>query len=191
MFESHITVNGIEEELFVLNCIKIGVKPILIERDSGSDFKSQMMTGRFHFTDDMAVAKHEMEVIASQFSFVLRKKLEWIVGKSKAFPEHLYQEFHAKFLMPSHKWPSFVSQVFELGGHTSYNGNKQFDNDGNLYYFATTRDRSLMRKIVKTLSSQYKLVNTIMECVVFDTNPEVDVHWPKCSGCGIKSVDLE
>lgn len=191
MYESHVTVDDIEEEDFLTICKRIDVKPILIEMDSGAGFLPQMMTGKFHKTDDVNVAKREMDFIASQFSSVIRKKLELIVGKRTELPEHLYLEFHSKFEIPNNRIYHFLLTVAELGGHTSVNSLKLKSESGNSYHFATSRDRQTMRKMITELTGQFNLVNTIMECVIYDDNPELDLNWQGCHDCLIKAVSLE
>lgn len=191
MFESHITVDKFEEEDFVAKCKEIGVKPILIKMDSGADFQPQMMTGCFHHTDDVNVAKREMEVIASQFSFIIRKKLELIIGKKTTeLPEHLYLEFHSKFEVPRSRIYHFLLETIENGGHASKNDFKLSSDEDKVFCFATARDKKVMKKLITKLSHQYKLINTIMECVVLDSNPQLDIHWHGCNDCAIKTIDL-
>lgn len=187
-YESHVTVSGMEAEEFADICKKIGVKPILIEMDSGAGYLPQMMTGKFHRCNRRQ-AQAEMEDIASHFSNVVRKKLEFIVGKRTALPEHLYLEFHAKFEMAVEQLQGFVDTVHALGGHTSQNVLKTAEHN-KVFHFVTTRDKEHMRSLVAALA-EYKLMNTIMECVVFDDNPKIDVNWFGCHGCLVKAVDLD
>ena len=50
----------------------------------------------------------------------------------------------------------------------------------------TTRDPDLHNKISEVLGKSYKIVNTIRECVVYDSNPSLDKHI-KCFECQIKN----
>lgn len=188
IFESHVTVDCSEDE-FKKICERLGVRPLIIEMDTGSDYKTQMMTRKFHKGSEQD-AKREMDFIASQFSSVVRRKLEMIIGKETTIPDHLYQEFHAKFEVPLDKVYHFLLQVSELGGHSSRNSLKLDAGSGLVYHFATARDLDHMRRIVFELKHQYNLVSTIRECVVFDDNQGMDSNW-SCSECLIKNVNIE
>ncbi len=187
MFESHITVEDIDINEFQQICKEIKVKPILIEMDSGSNFKPQMMTRKFHRTNSSKVAEEEMNCIASNFRFVTRRKLEFII-KDKAVP-CLYYEFHAKFEIPKNRLYHFVAMVAELDGHTSRNSLKIEASPDSVYHFVTTRNEIQMQKLIKELKHQFKHLGTIRECVVFDDNPSMDVNW-QCADCFLKNVDL-
>lgn len=187
LYESHITVDGLDEDQFVKICKSLSIKPVLIDRDTGSGVK-QMMTAKFHRGSE-AQAVQEMNSLAQHFPNILRLKLETIVPPSQHAPDdHLYLEFHSKFIVPEYELDSFVDWVESMGGHTSKNSLKYEAAEGMAYYFATTRDEATMRAIIR--NSPYELVNTLRECVLLDTNPDIDRYWCACGGCGIKQIQL-
>lgn len=171
MFESHVTVADLDRDQFISVCRMIGVKPVLIEADSGSNFLPQMMTAKFHKTD-LATAKSEMEAIASHFSKVVRQKLEYLGKEDLPF---LYREFHAKFEVPVLDLKEFTDTVRKLGGHSSQNRLKSQGESG-VYCFATTREEQALQTLIQNLE-KYTLVNVIREQVVYDSNPEIDIGW--------------
>lgn len=186
MFESHVTVTGIKAPEFVRTCKELQVKPVLIEMDTGSGI-SQMMTARFH-KGNFEQTKAEVDAIAARFKTV-RRKIEVILGPKQPFPKHLYLEFHSKYLVPRAQLDKFISLVEDNEGHTSRNSFKMEPSLGNFYHFVTTRDEAKMRHL-HTILRDFRLINTIRECVVFDDNPSVDKHWNECGDCGIKQVTL-
>lgn len=187
MFESHITVIGIEDAEFVSLCRQIGVKPIIIDRDTGSLNRRQMMTAKFHFTNDQKKALAEMHNISANFC-VVRHKLEYIVkwGKEK-LPDHKYLEFHTKYELQPDQIDEFIKRVSDLGGHSSCNVLKQ----DQCYYFMTARTRESWKKLIDGLKD-YNRINTIMECVVYDDSPDIDSGWSSCGiCCNIKAPSSE
>jgi hypothetical protein len=187
LYESHVTVEHVTEDNFLEICKALSTKPVLVERDTGSG-QRQMMTAKFHRCSQEQ-AMEEMRDLASNFTFVSRMKLEVIVGPSKKPPEpHLYLEFHSKFILPENELGIFEDRVETLGGHTSRNSFKLQASPGHVFHFATARDEVTMRKIVK--AAGYELVNTLRECVLYDTNPEIDRFWGGCGGCQIKQFQL-
>ena len=176
MYESHITVNGLDDDEFKYVCSRIGVRPVIIEDDTGSGIR-QMMTARFHKTNDQRQALNEMEAIASEFKTVVRRKLEKIIGKKDSIPDHLYLEFHLKYEVED--TDQFVADVTSAGGHASRNVVKQSQ-------FATARSVETYLRL-KDVLSKYRRVNGIMECVVFDDNPAIDIGWCGCE-CGFKEI---
>jgi len=183
MYESHITVTGMEDGEFVALCRKLNVKPVVIEDDTGSAGLRQMMTAKFHFTDDLERAMAEMETIAANFCTVLRRKLEYIVKRGKdPLPEHKYLEFHTKYELDHDQVESFVTKVASLGGHTSRNVLKHPSKPSHCYHFATARSRETWQAMLGSLL-EYQRVNTIMECVVYDDAPDIDSAWAPCDAC--------
>lgn len=189
MYESHVTVTGMDDGEFVSLCRNLGVKPVIIEEDTGSDGLRQMMTAKFHFTDDLDRAMAEMKSIASNFCTVRRCKLEYIVGSSKTpLPEHKYLEFHTKYELEDYEVEPFLKVISSLGGHTSRNVLKHPTHPNRHYYFATSRDRLVWKRMLAALSD-YSRVNSIMECVVYDDAPEIDCVWAHCGTCcGLKAI---
>ncbi len=186
MFESHITVSHIDDEHFKRACSKLGVKPVIIENDTGSH-QRQLMTAKFHHTTDQLAALAEMYELADQLalvSYVKRRKLELILGKRYEFPlpKHLYLEFHLKYEVDPECLEEFREAVKALGGHTATNVAKD-----SKYQFASTRTQLGYFKLLKGLSA-YKRVSVIRECVVFDDNQTLDSGWCGCE-CGIKVVN--
>lgn len=186
MYESHVTVSGLSCEEFREICRQIKVKAVVIEGDTGSDSKQQMMTSWFHKDYDTAIG--EMQFVACVFGeHVVRCKIELVMGKRTALPrEYLYREFHLKYQVSQEDDEEFVSTVLGCGGHTSTNARKPG------FRFATARTPEVMTRLTSGLSA-YKFVGAIMECVVYDTNPEMDPHWGVCNDCLIKATsdDLE
>ncbi len=187
IYESHITVD-VDSIEFQLLCKKINVKPIIIEMDTGSNHKIQLMTRKFHYTDDWQVAKHEMDFIASHFSKVIRRKLEFIVGKHTTLPTHLYQEFHAKFELKFEDLNNFIKIVTNFDGHSSRNSLRSLSDD-NIYHFATSRNLVHFKNMLKGLS-QYRLISSIRECVIYDDNPGMDTAW-SCQSCFMKNYEID
>lgn len=193
-YESHVTVEGMNPQRFQRICKEIGVKPVMIEQDTGSGV-DQMMTAKFHPGVDLNCAMSAMNEITRHFlPYVCRRKLEVIVGKRTHVKNYLYLEFHSKFLLRRGSLHDFVRIVRDLGGHTSRNSLKHEAGSDKIYHFVTTRDLSLMEKIVKRLSAgpeRYAYMGIIRECVVFDDNPTIDRHWAHdCGACRIKEFDL-
>ena len=179
MYESHITINGLEDEDFKTICKRLGVRPVIIENDTGSNTR-QLMTARFHKTNSQQQATQEMEAIASNFKNVVRRKLEKIIGKTDTIPDHLYLEFHLKYEVKESQLDQFVKTVIKAGGHTSKNVVKQSQ-------FATARNKETYFRLKNDLRN-YRKINGIMECVVFDDNPNIDVGWHGCAGCMFKNI---
>lgn len=175
MYESHITVNNFTDEEFKLHCKELGVKPVIIEDDTGSNTR-QTMTARFHRTG-LPEALFEMNEIANYFGDnVIRRKLEKIISKNSEIPPHLYLEFHLKFETSDEK---FASMVEAVGGHSSRNIAKN-----RKYQFATVRTLEGYERLKRL---NYHLVGTIRECVVYDDNPGIDSGWCGCE-CGLKMI---
>lgn len=149
MFESHITVQNIPKEDFIVICEKYKLKPILIENDSGSGFTQQMMTSKFHKTANMAEALNEMFSLSVQFKNVQRRKLELILGKHTSIINSLYLEFHSKFLVPEEKLVEFEEQVKRFG---HYSQNKLRPNQA----FATCRGEDIFENMVAYLKRDFK-----------------------------------
>lgn len=181
MYESHVTVSNLNDTEFIAACAKLGVKPVIIEGDTGSH-QRQMMTARFHKTNNQEQALKEMHGLADQFDHVVRRKLEKIVAKE--MPSHLYLEFHLKYEVDKADLDEFILTVMEAGGHTSRNMVKQTQNDLTVYQFATARSEEVFQRLLVNLSS-YRRINVIRECVVFDDNPLMDTGWCGCE-CGFK-----
>jgi hypothetical protein len=179
VFESHITFEDIPDEEFVRICKRAGVKPVVIEDDTGAD-RRQTMTAKFHKTDDLDQVMREVEEIAAHFPAPpLRRKVEKIVGKFAGLPDHQYLEFHLKYRVDPKDAGPFVEEVRNLGGHTSRNAMKEG------YRFATARDVNTYRSLK---SLPYEKVHQTMECVVHDDNPGLDVNWDGCKSCLLKPV---
>lgn len=187
MYESHVTVEGIDQEAFEKICRTIGAKAVVIDMDTGSNMK-QMMTAKFHKTNDQFEALWDMTHIAAKFDHVIRRKLEYIIPKKHApLPPHKYLEFHAKYELEFDQLDEFIDKVREVGGHTSRNVLKQFADGDRCYHFATARHQEVWDKMLEILSP-YKRVNGIRECVVHDDNPDLDTNWYGCNGCFLKRI---
>lgn len=186
MYESHVTVVGIGDDEFKDACRTLGVKPVIIEDDTGSPHR-QVMTARFHKTADRFVAEAEMLAVADHFGpAVIRRKLEKIVGKRGAVPEHLYLEFHLKYEVPEDAVGEFTRTVLGCGGHTARNAAAPGP-PGVVHRFATARSEEAVRGLSDGLSG-YVRIQSLMECVVFDDNPELDSGWSCSMECPIKEI---
>lgn len=187
MFESHITITGFADSSFQSLCRNIGVKPVIITDDTGSSLR-QLMTAKFHKTNNFEEAKNEMFQIASYFSkHVIRHKLEKIVGKHSQIPPHKYLEFHSKYEIPYNQISEFTDIVIKSGGHTSQNILKINPNNQKTFRFATARNIGVYQKMTQNLH-KYQRINSIMECVVYDDNPYIDKNWHGCDSCQLKSM---
>jgi hypothetical protein len=186
MFESHVTVANLTDGEFAALCYKLHVKPVIIEHDTGSNNLRQMMTSKFHFTDDQDRALAEMRGIAANFEKVIRCKLEYIVKCKDPLPDHKYLEFHTKFELTHNQVDKFRSEVASLGINTSDNVLRHPADPTRCFQFATARSRETWKQIL-TLQ-EYKRVNTIMECVVYDDAPDLDVGWTPCLSCSMKMI---
>lgn len=187
MYESHVTVEGLTDETFLGICTELGVKPVIIESDTGSNVR-QMMTAKFHKTNNLLEAKHSMYQIGARFGKgVIRHKLEEIIGRRSELPDHEYLEFHLKYEIHLDEIEEFVDMVLWSGGHTAKNTLKQTSNPKTVYHFATARDLDAYNRLLVNLRD-YRRLNGIMECVVFDDNPQIDSNWYGCDGCAFKTV---
>ena len=128
-----------------------------------------------------------MHKIADVFSGnVIRRKLEKIIGKYSAIPKHEYLEFHSKYEIVIDQIELFRDIVERNNGHTARNILKDSDNPNSVFYFATTRTHENFKILTKALN-RFKRLNSLMECVVYDDNPNVDSNWG-CLECGFKSL---
>lgn len=182
MFESHVTVTSESSETFKNTCKELGVKAILIEQDTGSNNVDQLMTAKFHTTDQYDVAFQEMEKIASRFKNPIRRKLERIISKYEQPENFLYLEFHSKYELRYDQVETFLSLVRDAKAHSSTN---TFQRNDGIFYFVTARDEKKYQQLRFALR-QYKLVSTIRECVMFDSNPDLDIGWHQCQDCQMK-----
>ncbi len=178
MFESHVTVEMDKSDFFAI-CEKINVKAVVIEEDTGSDACVQMMTAKFHKTEDSDIAMSEMHQIASNFPNIIRRKLERIVGKRSFSMDCKYEELHSKFVVPVDKSKEFVDRVLSLGGHTALNVLRQG------FRFVTSRNYFDHQKLIDVLKNEFELLGTIREFVLFDDNPLLDSNW-RCFECPLK-----
>lgn len=178
MFESHITIQPIPLEEFTTVCNRIAAKPLLIENDSGSNYLPQMMTAKFHNTQNFQTAYCEMLNLAANFKDVIRLKLENIISKNEEPKDYLYLEYHMKYEV--NDFDKFSKLVRILGGHTSSNRLRSG-------CFVTVRTKEKYEEITRELK-QYELKSVIRECVVFDNNPELDSGWYNCLGCKKKEI---
>jgi len=179
MYESHITVADVTDEKFKTVCKEYGLKPVIIEKDTGSELR-QVMTAKFHRTKVLEQALNEMNEIATKFDNIIRKKLEFIVGKNSTLPAYKYLEFHSKYKVPQEMESIFTKTVLDNGGHVA----KNVARPGN-FMFATSRDKAVHTAIQKNLA-EFELINTISECVVYDDNESIDSKWYSCFECPIK-----
>ena len=197
MFESHITIEPIEHNTFVKLCKSLKVKPVIIINDSGSNEPIQMMTAKFHNTDNIDIALSDMSFLSDQLVYalrdsrVIRRKLERIIKKKDKPTDCLYFEFHTKFRIYKEYITKFKSIVNECGGHTALNRLKYHDATGEYMIFATARDESIMKNIVGATRKWAAPIQTIRECVVYDDNPGIDSGWNECASCLMKRVDLD
>lgn len=184
MYESHITVQGIDYEDFAAICSRLGLKPIHIQMDTAAGI-DQMMSSRFHkTTKDQALT--ELHGFADAFPGVIRRKLEMVIGKNTPIPpDFLYREFHSKFLMREEALSTFLDFAVKSGVHTSRNASKPAPGPGMVYHFASTREEAPMTQFLRSLPEEYKFVNSIAECVIFDDNPSMDTNW-NCFECPLK-----
>jgi hypothetical protein len=188
IYESHITISGLPEISFREKCISLGVKPIHIVNDTGSNGLPKLMTGFFHKDKTESQAFREMWVASIKFGdkYVIRRKLELILGRNQKPPKHhQYLEFHLKYIVPHYNVSNFLNEVQLLGGHTSRNYYKPTDSHGNYFVFVTARSEELSWKLQQNLSNKYALANLIRECVIYDDNPSIDTVW-NCMECPIK-----
>jgi hypothetical protein len=87
MFESHITIDNnstvtaIDE--FVSLCDTIQCRAVVIENDSGSGEATQVMTAKFHNTDDILIVYEEVAQLKASLLTngykILRSKIEYIL----------------------------------------------------------------------------------------------------------------
>ncbi len=188
MFESHVTVVGMDDAEFIVRCRAIQVKPVVIEDDTGSGRLRQTMTCKFHFTDDLQIALSEMHSIASRFEKVARRKLEYIVRRQdKPLPDHLYLEYHTKYDVSDTEADAFVATVLKHGGHVSRNNFKPGSREGRRFWFATVRHKESWSRLLRELA-HYERVNSIQECVVYDDAPDIDSGWYGCDGCELRNL---
>jgi hypothetical protein len=183
LYESHITVDGMSPEEFSCLCIANKLKPVFIVNDTGSN-QDQMMTAKFHRVQSREAAISQMDDIASLFSVVVRRKLELVIGRQSPPIDYLYLEFHSKYLIHQHDTDCFLDIILSAGAHTSTNAFKLSAEKDLFYRFMTTRDPVKHAMVLRELK-QFKLVNTIAECVVYDDNPNLDSNW-SCFDCPLK-----
>lgn len=184
VYESHITVIDIHPNIFRSRCQQLGVKSLLIEKDTGSNNLPQLMTAKFHNVKSYDKAFSEMMEIASNFKHI-RLKLEQIVSKNEKV-ECQYQEFHSKFELNKGDQEEFLKIVADNGAHSSVN---TLQKHSGLFYFVTTRNEKHHERLIKSLH-HYKILSTIRECVVYDNNPSIDSGWYECKGCGFKTYPI-
>lgn len=184
MFESHITISDCTEAEFLLICAKIGSKPVLIKDDTGSRV-NQLMTANFHRTKYAERAIEQMHLIASNFTSIVRQKLEYIQAKNELPPPCIYVEIHSKYLVHEDRLGTFLDAVKSCGGQSSRNAFKPAGS-GFQHRFATTRSDESHSRLL-TLLSDFKRVSTIRECVIYDDNQSLDANWA-CMECPIKRI---
>lgn len=177
MYESHVTVDC-DDEFFIEICKFNKIKPVIIEKDTGSYLLKQKMTAKFHNTS-YEIAIQEMNEIASLFPIVIRKKLEKIISKNSVLDfDFKYKEFHSKFEVEDEDLFDYI--VLNNNGHTSFNSIKGLN-----FKFFSTRDEIEHEKILKILKEKFKYLGTIREVVVYDDNESLDSNW-NCLDCPLK-----
>lgn len=191
MFESHVTIEKVNKEYFIDICHKIGVKPVIIKDDTGSHITTQMMTAKFHKTDDLVTAISEMFSISECFDGVIRRKLEFIIPNSDEIPKEIkkrikYFEYHLKYSVPKNSVDFFRNMVKECGGHSSRNIAKDTRND---YVFATAREIEVKHELIRKLGyAGFDLGWVIREAVIYDDNEDMDSNW-RCYECPLKRIE--
>ncbi len=174
LFEYHITVTGLSDVEFAAQCEFASVRPVFIERDSGSSLPRQMMTKKFHRGTYESALSEMLEKCKAFSGNILRRKLELILGKAKPPRSYKYLEFHAKFAKTDSL--DFRRIAEECLCKTS---------DGTISSFVTARDEgSILRAISRLSAFQYS--GMIRECVLFDDNESIDDKW-RCE-CPIKII---
>lgn len=180
MFESHITVTGIGRDKFRALCKKLRTTAICISDDTGSHLSRQLMTRRFHNTDDYQLAIDETFQLACKFDNVIRRKVEYILGRATVIPPNLpikYYEYHLKYEVPSDRLSYFKDVVESLGCHTAKNVFKQsVVRYTNPTRFVTCRSEDRMKKVILALT-EFKACGRMQEIVVFDDNDTIDSKW--------------
>lgn len=181
MFESHITVN-MNRNKFKSICKRLNITPICIKDDTGSKLSTQLMTRKFHYHNCVPDVIQEVLDLSSEFTDVVRRKIEVILGKSNNINEIgvpiLYYEYHLKYNIPSQHIDEFKKLVDQCGCHTAKNIFKQGVHKHNTRQirFVTARSESAMNLARDTLS-KYPQMGTMMEAVIYDDNPTIDSEW--------------
>ena len=183
IFESHITVAGVSLPRFKAMCRQADVKPVHIVSDTGSGVE-QLMSAHFHHVRSFPQAYAEMEDLCRTFHpAVVRSKLEYIPRPKDVDPPtiFLYEEWHFKFEVAFDYVETLRNLAASVGFHTSINAVRQPQDSETMFVFATTRSRESSESFRDSLfgaeTPYWKPINSIHECVVYDSNPGVDRYW--------------
>ncbi len=183
IFESHITVEGVSLPRFKAMCRQAQVKPVHIVSDTGSGVE-QLMSAHFHHVSSLSKAFVEIGKLMAMFHpAVIRSKLEYIPRPKDVDPptSFLYEEWHFKFEVAFDYVETLRNLAASAGLHTSINAVRQPQDSDTMFVFATTRSRETSESFRASLFSDetpyWKPVNSIRECVVYDSNPGIDRYW--------------
>ena len=190
VFETHITVDAAKIQRWKEFCADAFIKPLLIQLSHGENPRQLMCSAPFSADHDEGEHKSmelRKKVEAAGFR-VLRVKLECPLDYSAMFHYPAYYEFHMKLILDEAGAKKIPAVCQELGLRASRNLFSA--GDGLQKWYLTGRDYMRNMMIVKTefershrLTEQYLEVDGMdMECVIFDTNPGLDLGWIEKSG---------
>ncbi len=197
-YEIHVTVKRPSDiEKYKLDCLNIGVKPIVIDLENGN---TDVMTSS-KFYGDNRTSYEKVKEISKQLSFldytVLREKIETIPFhpsapsikfKNDKMPKDCYFESHIGVKINTVKEKEILSKISEkFNGHLSKNFFKKME-DGTYIQMLTIRNYNTYYEIFKQdiencindlKKFNFQTEKEIIEFSIFDTKVSHDFLWLK------------
>jgi hypothetical protein len=197
MFEGHVSVSATGSvESFRAACVRLGVKPVLIELPYG-ETPTQLMTAAYA-RGDLRDAAEQVAAVARGLraaGFAIeRVKLEAVAtndgvpdtdAAARAFPADCYFEFHVKLALPVGAAHDAVGLLCERhGARLSRNALKQVagreDRFATLRVYRAGRDAAYLRLdslLADLASAGVAVVNTVREYSLYDSAVGLDTGW--------------
>lgn len=192
-YEIHITVASCDLDLFKEHCQAIGFKPLLIDlQKSGQSIGHQLMcTKRCMESDYLKVVSSMTNAsiyLAAHGLKIQRHKIETTVENSQMFNSKAYYECHVPVEIKDEKDFTDIQIFLYTGWHVSRNAFKKLE-IGSVYFLTYRTDEKSDNQLDAKINDLIAHLNNLQikvhlnkierECVLLDTNQDLDKEWLK------------